>query len=106
VLRLCSVFEPPDEALTGRGVRFDPVGGMQSHTGQLTRALDRRGVRQTVVTHRPPGAPRQQRIGEHAVIHRFGLPVARAQLYRRLEEFFNLNLYDPRVKIGPTRVVK
>jgi len=35
-----------------------------------------------------------------------GLPVARAQLYRRLEEFFNLNLYDPRVKIGPIRVVK
>jgi dipeptidyl aminopeptidase/acylaminoacyl peptidase len=35
-----------------------------------------------------------------------GLPVARAQLYRRLEEFLNLNLYDPRVKIGPTRVVK
>jgi glycogen(starch) synthase len=81
VLRLCSVFEPPDEALTGRGVRFDPVGGMQSHTGQLTRALDRRGVRQAVVTHRPPGAPRQQRIGEHAVIHRFGLPVARARQF-------------------------
>ncbi|HUR58472.1 MAG TPA: prolyl oligopeptidase family serine peptidase [Opitutaceae bacterium] len=35
-----------------------------------------------------------------------GQPVARARLYRRLEEFFNLNLYDPRVKIGPTRVVK
>jgi dipeptidyl aminopeptidase/acylaminoacyl peptidase len=35
-----------------------------------------------------------------------GQPGARARLYRRLEEFFNLNLYDPRVKIGPTRVVK
>lgn len=54
VLRVCSVFEPPDSALTGRGVLFDPVGGMQSHTGQLTRALDHRGVRHAVVTHRPP----------------------------------------------------
>jgi len=25
VLRLCSVFEPPDAALSGPGVRFDPV---------------------------------------------------------------------------------
>jgi glycogen synthase len=82
VLRLCSVFEPPDAALSGRGARFDPIGGMQSHTGQLTRALDRRGVRQIVVTHRPPGAPARQRIGECADVHRFGLPIAPArQLY-------------------------
>ena len=75
ILRLCSVFEPPDAALTGRGARFDPVGGMQSHTGQLTRALDRRGVRHAVVTHRPPGAPVRQRLGDHAVVHRYGLPI-------------------------------
>jgi glycogen synthase len=82
VLRVCSVFEPPDAALTGRGVRFDPVGGMQNHTGQLTRALDRHGVRQSVVTHRPPGSPRRERIGERTTVHRFGLPVGRLrQLY-------------------------
>ena len=32
VLRLCSVFELPASAVTGKGARFDPVGGMQNHT--------------------------------------------------------------------------
>src|SRR5439155_1025574 len=82
VLRICSVFEPPDSALSGRGVGFDPIGGMQNHTAQLTRALDRLEVRQQVVTHRPPGAPRTQRMGAHAVVHRYGVPVPYArQLY-------------------------
>src|SRR5215211_9397506 len=75
VLRLCSVFEPPPAALVGKGVRFDPVGGMQNHTAALTRALDRRGVVQTVVTTRPPTAPYFQRLGEHACVIRLGLPV-------------------------------
>jgi dienelactone hydrolase len=35
-----------------------------------------------------------------------GLPAARARLYRELEEFFNLHLYNYDVKIGPTRVVR
>jgi glycosyltransferase involved in cell wall biosynthesis len=82
VLRMCSVFEPPDAALAGRAVKFDPVGGMQSHTGQLTRALDALGVRHDVVTHRPPGAPHRHRVGAEAVVHRVGLPVHWArQLY-------------------------
>jgi glycogen synthase len=72
---LCSVFEAPDAALVGRGARFDPVGGMQTHTGLLTRALDRRGIRHDVVTHRPPGAVARERLGEHAEVHRFGLPI-------------------------------
>jgi len=82
VLRLCSVFEPPPSALSGRGVRFDPVGGMQNHTAALTRALDRRGVLQTVLTTRPPTAPYLQRFGDHARVIRLGLPVRRfRQLY-------------------------
>src|SRR5215216_195041 len=82
VLRLCSVFEPPPSALVGRGVRFDPVGGMQNHTAELTRALDRRGVVQTVVTTRPPTAPYFQRLGDHARVIRLGLPIRRfRQLY-------------------------
>src|SRR5215217_743904 len=82
MLRLCSVFEPPPSALLGRGVRFDPVGGMQNHTAELTRALDRRGVLQTVLTTRPPTAPYFQRLGDHARVIRLGLPVRRfRQLY-------------------------
>jgi len=82
VLRLCSVFEAPDEALAGRGARFDVVGGMQNHTGRLTRELDRRGVRQDVVTHRPPGTPVRHGLGHYATVHRFGLPIPWArQLY-------------------------
>jgi glycogen(starch) synthase len=82
VLRLCSVFEPPASALVGKGVGFDPIGGMQNHTAELTRALDRRGVAQTVVTTRPPTAPHLQRLGNHARVVRLGLPIRRPrQLY-------------------------
>ena len=81
-LRLCSVFEPPPSALVGRGVKFDPIGGMQNHTAELTRALDRRGVVQTVLTTRPPIAPYFQRFGEHTRVIRVGLPLRRfRQLY-------------------------
>src|SRR5215218_6266486 len=82
VLRLCSVFEPPPSALVGGGVKFDPIGGMQNHTAELTRALDRRGVVQTVLTTRPPTAPYFQRLGDHARVIRLGLPIRRfRQLY-------------------------
>jgi glycogen(starch) synthase len=82
VLRLCSVFEPPPSALAGKGVKFDLIGGMQNHTAELTRALDRRGVVQTVLTTRPPTAPHFQRLGDHARVIRLGLPVRRfRQLY-------------------------
>jgi glycogen(starch) synthase len=75
VLRLCSVFEPPPSALTGRGVRFDPIGGMQNHTAQLTRALAALGVEQEVITHHPPGATKTERLCSGAIVHRFGLPI-------------------------------
>ena len=82
MLRVCSVFEPPPSALVGRGVRFDPVGGMQNHTAELTRALDRRGALQTVLTTRPPTAPNLQRLGDHARVIRLGLP------FRRLRQLY------------------
>jgi glycogen synthase len=82
VLRLCSVFEPPPSALVGKGVRFDPIGGMQNHAAALTRALDRRGVIQTVVTTRPPTAHLFERFGDHSYVIRLGLAVCRfRQLY-------------------------
>jgi glycogen(starch) synthase len=82
VLRLCSVFEPPASALAGRAARFDPIGGMQEHTGSLTRALADRGVVQVVLTTRPPSAPWIERIAPGATVVRVALPVRRPrQLY-------------------------
>ena len=72
VLRLCSVFEAP---LGDQTVRFDPVGGMQNHTAELTRRLDGLGVTQVVITTRPPGAPAEHVVGRRARVVRVGLPV-------------------------------
>ena len=86
VLRLCSVFEPPASALVGKGAGFDPIGGMQNHTAELTRALDRQNVAQTVLTTRPPTAPYLQRLGKHARVVRLGLPI------RRLRQLYGLQV--------------
>ncbi|MCP2257272.1 Glycosyltransferase involved in cell wall bisynthesis [Streptoalloteichus tenebrarius] len=75
VLRLSSVFEPARDGELPPA-RFDPVGGMQTHTGELTRALDALGVRQTVVTTGPPGRVRCSTFGRHAVLVRLGAGVA------------------------------
>jgi glycosyltransferase involved in cell wall biosynthesis len=88
VLRLCSVFEPlpaPGRAgpgalpgeLDARAARFDPVGGMQNHTGTLTRCLDASGVRQTVITSRLAGPRGRRPLGRATRVVRTGLPVAR-----------------------------
>jgi glycogen synthase len=82
VLRLCSVFMPPARTLRGRGRRYDPIGGMQNHTLELTKALDARGVTQFVITARPPGAPWRESVGDRALVFRTGLPIRRLrQLY-------------------------
>jgi glycogen(starch) synthase len=90
VLRLYSVFEPPPSALVGKGVKFDPIGGMQNHTAELTLAPDRRGVVVTVLTTRPPTAPHFQHLGDHAGVKRLGLPVRRFR-----------QLYGPRRQLSP-----
>lgn len=74
ILRLCSVFALPPGVDLQRASGFDPLGGMQNHTAELTRALDSRGVRQTVITAFMPGVPPLERIGS-AEIHRLGLPI-------------------------------
>ncbi len=75
VLRLCSVFPPGVSLPEAVAARFDTVGGMQTHTSELTRALDELGVVQTVVTTRPPGTPGRSRLHDHVTVMRVGLPV-------------------------------
>ena len=76
VLRLCSVFEPPPEALRRPdAAAYDPIGGMQNHTAELTRGLDRLGVRQHVLTSRLGGARSRTQLGRSATVVRTGLPV-------------------------------
>jgi glycosyltransferase involved in cell wall biosynthesis len=74
VLRLTSVFPVPDAALADGAAAYDPVGGMQNHTGQLSAALDSLGFRQTVVTAFRPSAPRNQLLGERGRVIRVGVP--------------------------------
>jgi 2-deoxystreptamine N-acetyl-D-glucosaminyltransferase/2-deoxystreptamine glucosyltransferase len=76
VLRLCSVFEPPPEALArADAAAYDPIGGMQNHTAELTRGLDRLGVTQHVLTSRLGAARSRTRLGSAATVVRTGAPV-------------------------------
>ncbi|MDQ3765381.1 MAG: glycosyltransferase family 4 protein [Actinomycetota bacterium] len=78
VLRLCSIFEPLDHVLELPGAaRFDPIGGMQNSTAQLTRCLDDAGVQQIVVTSRLAGPRSRDREGAHTVVVRTGAPLRR-----------------------------
>src|SRR5919201_256149 len=81
VLRLCSVLGAPPASL--RASRsFDVLGGMQVHTARLTAGLDELGLDQTVITAYRPGAPRAQRLGRRAFVHRAGVPLRHVrQLY-------------------------
>jgi glycogen synthase len=71
VLRLCSVFEPA--TLTPGAARYDAIGGMQNHTAELTRCLDRMGVRQLVLTSRLDGPPGRYGFGRYGQVARTGL---------------------------------
>jgi glycogen synthase len=77
VLRLCSVFEPA--ALTPGAARYDAIGGMQNHTAELTRCLDRLGVRQLVVTSRMDGPSGPVRFGRYGLVMRTGLHIRPAR---------------------------
>ncbi|MEV5710311.1 glycosyltransferase family 4 protein [Actinoallomurus sp. NPDC052274] len=73
VLRFTSVFEPL--CLSPDWAAYDPIGGMQTHTAELTRCLDRMGIRQTVFTSRLAGPAGRRRYGSGAVVVRTGLRV-------------------------------
>lgn len=77
VLRLCSVFEPEPGTLDDESARFDPVGGMQNHTGALTRCLDAEGVQQTVVTSRLWGPRGTTARSPRTTVVRVGVRLAR-----------------------------
>ncbi len=79
VLRLCSVFEPPAQALErADAAAFDPIGGMQNHTAELTRGLARLGVRQHVLTSRL-GGPRSRTADGATTLVRTGVPIRGAR---------------------------
>jgi 2-deoxystreptamine N-acetyl-D-glucosaminyltransferase/2-deoxystreptamine glucosyltransferase len=71
VLRLCSVFEPA--TLSENAARYDAIGGMQNHTAELTRCLDRMGVHQLVLTSRLDGPPGRAEFGRYGQVVRTGL---------------------------------
>jgi glycogen(starch) synthase len=77
VLRICSVFEPA--ALNPGAARYDAIGGMQNHTAELSRCLDRMGIRQLVLTSRLDGPPGRTEFGRYGRVVRTGvhMPVAR-----------------------------
>jgi glycogen synthase len=80
VLRLCTVYAAPAVALRVPG--FDQIGGMQVHTGRLTRELDAVGIEQTVITAHRPGAPATETVGDRSRVVRAGYPIRRfRQLY-------------------------
>jgi glycosyltransferase involved in cell wall biosynthesis len=80
VLRLCSVFEPPPEALARPdAAAYDPIGGMQNHTAELTRGLDRLGVQQHVLTSRLGAQRSRTRLGRAATVVRTGAPLRAAR---------------------------
>ena len=80
VLRLCSVFEPPPEALARPdAAAYDPIGGMQNHTAELTRGLDRLGVRQHVLTSRLGARRSRTPLGRAATVVRTGAPLRAAR---------------------------
>jgi glycogen synthase len=101
VLRLCSVFEPPASARpqVHDQAGFDPIGGMQNHTANVTRALDRRGIRQTVITSRLGGPQSDSPFGDHARILRVGLHT------RRLRQLWAATAYRRLASLGPFDVV-
>jgi glycogen synthase len=77
VLRLCSVYEPEATNFDEAAARFDPIGGMQNHTGALSRCLDALGIRQTVLTARLGAKPGVSRLGHEGMVRRVGLRTTR-----------------------------
>ena len=77
VLRLCSVFEPA--ALSERSARYDAIGGMQNHTAELSRQLDRMGAVQLILTSRLDGPAVRTGFGQRGQVARTGVAIRLAR---------------------------
>lgn len=77
VLRLCSVFEPA--ALSERSARYDVIGGMQNHTAELSRHLDRMGAAQLILTSRLDGPAGRTGFGQQGQVERTGVAMRLAR---------------------------
>src|SRR5918992_252479 len=99
VLRLCTSFMPPAKTLEEGNGRCDPIGGMQNHTFELTKALDRLRVEQTVVTTRLPYTAARQKIGSRSEIIRLGIPI------NHLRQLYSVPAAGVLTTIGPVSLV-
>ncbi|MCH0541471.1 glycosyltransferase family 4 protein [Streptomyces sp. MUM 203J] len=90
ILRLTPHLYWPQLAGTSWPVKFDAIGGMQSQIYRLTRQLDERGVRQTVLTLRLPGAPRHWPMSGRTEVRGVRIPVL--PLRSRIRGMVDLNL--------------
>lgn len=89
VLRLTPHLYWPQLKDSSWPVKFDAIGGMQSQIYRLTFALDRIGVRQTVLTLRIPGAPQSWRISEYGEVRGVRVPIL--PLRSRVRGMIDLN---------------
>lgn len=70
VRRIAPAFSPAANRLAA----YDSFGGMQSHTGRPSTALDDLGVAQAIVTSWRPRAVRRTALGRHGSVLRLGGP--------------------------------
>lgn len=132
VFNLAALVEPPPDSdaqpsfqqrvarafLTGKGARLERLtaGAMLGEPSVpvfiATRDVPRNSVEQGQAAEVALVRAQLRRRGVECTVAGYhddftlGLPAARARMYRALEEFINLNLYNYDVKIGPARVIK
>jgi glycogen(starch) synthase len=75
LVRLTPYFYFADARIDRHTLQFEPIGGMQIQIAQLTEALDRRGVRQRVVTTGVPGIDRDHRRWRHTRVTSVAAPL-------------------------------
>ncbi len=75
ILRLTPYFYFPNVRITQWTIQFEPVGGMQIQIAELTRAVDKLGIDQVVVTTGVPGIEWCYPYGNNTVVQSVRLPL-------------------------------